>query len=552
MASVLTQKSAHAPEAEKSVESLPSERAIPCSKSSTADAAGRANVSEDSDSKLFDKLSRSVFFVEVNRAKIDPLAPWKKRQSSCTGTGFAVAIDGITYLLTCAHVIIWAKTITLCRNGSSTKVQAEVEHVSHHDDMAILKVVDDIYEKTFWTDLQPFKLCIDYPKLRDKCRVAGYPIGGSNFCTTSGEVSRVTMGIAAHYQGLLPVIEISAPLNSGASGCPVLDANQNVLGIGFQGYNKASNIAHAIPAESIRRFIKLTIKGRASEGRPSLSADIAFLENKSSRDSLYLPAQLSGVRVCSSNPERSPLKTDDIILSINGSSIGNDGTVVFREPNERIPFRYAFWQSLIGDACVAKVWRKKEIITLEFQLQAPQTPLVPFIFDKEIPYFSFGPYVFSVLYGETLNKDDPGYGYFNVVRRRYVRTEGQQCVIALQPLAHKLTIGLDDDPIVVNSCNGVPIMKLIDLVRCFDDAKSRVLEKKNAENGDTEFLTLVCGDTDRYANTEMLVIPVEEALRAHTEVMHDFGIADDANKDIQAARALRVTISEKTAAPLIE
>lgn len=35
------------------------------------------------------------------------------------------------------------------------------------------------------------------------------------------------------------------------------------------------------------------------------------------------------------------LKKDDVILSIEGSSIGNDGTIDFRDGGERISFRYA-------------------------------------------------------------------------------------------------------------------------------------------------------------------------------------------------------------------
>ena len=85
-----------------------------------------------------DDVRRSVVKIEVTRVEADIYEPWKREApSEASGTG--VIIDG-NRILTNAHVVNYARSITVQTFGSSTKVTAKVIGMSAGMDLAILSV----------------------------------------------------------------------------------------------------------------------------------------------------------------------------------------------------------------------------------------------------------------------------------------------------------------------------------------------------------------------------------------------------------------------------
>ena len=147
-------------------------------------------------------------------------AAWAQRTS--TGTGFFITEDG--YFITCFHVVVNSGTITL-RNLKGETFEARAIAADRTNDLALLKA-----------------------EVRDGARFKPLPLG------TSGDVRRgaaiVTMGFPnISQQGIEPkvtdgiinsfsganndarVFQISAPIQTGNSGGPLITMDGNVIGV---------------------------------------------------------------------------------------------------------------------------------------------------------------------------------------------------------------------------------------------------------------------------------------------------------------------------------
>lgn len=65
------------------------------------------------------------------------------------------------------------------------------------------------------------------------------------------------------------------------------------------------------------------------------------------------------------------LEKDDVILSIAGNPIGNDGTIPFRDGGERISFRYAILSKFEGDPVAMQILRKGKVLDVEVKVMKP-------------------------------------------------------------------------------------------------------------------------------------------------------------------------------------
>lgn len=139
-----------------------------------------------------------------------------------SGSGFLV--DGSGDVLTNAHVINHCKS-TIVKAMSSPPVAAMVEAVDPKNDLAILRVPSGpkLGEQVhFRSQSQP-------GQLGESIAVIGYPLAGilsSEPKATFGQINSVA-GINNDYT----LLQISAPVQPGNSGGPVLDASGLVIGV---------------------------------------------------------------------------------------------------------------------------------------------------------------------------------------------------------------------------------------------------------------------------------------------------------------------------------
>jgi S1-C subfamily serine protease len=130
-----------------------------------------------------------------------------------SGSGFVVSVDG--YIATNHHVIEG------CSFVESQNERLEIIAIDKLNDLAVLK------SKKKFDDY--LILNTNAPNLSDNVRVYGYPLVsmlGENLSATGGEVSSLS-----GYQGDFSQFTISAPIQPGNSGGPVLNTSNEVIGI---------------------------------------------------------------------------------------------------------------------------------------------------------------------------------------------------------------------------------------------------------------------------------------------------------------------------------
>lgn len=151
--------------------------------------------------------------------RFEPI-PIPKGVSVSTGSGFI--IDGGARVVTNAHVVGNARQL-IVRNGIGQVRQARVEVLGKEDDLAILRL-DTPYPAQWAIPRER----IEEPRPGRTCYVLGYPLastlGGTWPALTNGVVSRTEGGKSG-------LMQITAALNGGNSGGPVVDDQGRLIGI---------------------------------------------------------------------------------------------------------------------------------------------------------------------------------------------------------------------------------------------------------------------------------------------------------------------------------
>lgn len=305
-----------------------------------SEANGRVEASEVDSAKRSNGRSNADFTCVVKffvaRARTSYKMPWqRKAPENCTGSGFL--LDGKRIVTNC-HVVQDNTSILVRRHGSARKYPARVLCMGWQCDLALLTVDDE----RFWEKHKAVPLG-DVPQLRDAVSCVGYPTGGDNLSITCGVVSRVDVNYNAHCHTALLTVQIDAAINSGNSGGPVFSMDNReptIVGVAFSHRTSAQNIGYIVPVPVLRHFLEDFEKnGSESLGFCSdVGFNVQYLENRALRSYHGMDDERSGVVVKNPaflSPFYGHLLEGDVLLEIDGESIGDDGTITFRR-DERI------------------------------------------------------------------------------------------------------------------------------------------------------------------------------------------------------------------------
>ena len=186
------------------------------------------------------------------------------------------------------------------------------------------------------------------PKFAFQVSCVGYP-HGDHASVTKGVVSRCTL------QKFLSV-QVDAAINAGNSGGPIFDKNAKCVGVARAHRRNSQLMCYIIPIEVVRVFIESAKRAallsseqksdvsRGHIGMPSFGIGYQKLENDDLRKHLGLSEDDEGcgillTKVLPLSPSDGVLKKGDVILAIDGVSVGSDGTAALRDA-ERINFMY--------------------------------------------------------------------------------------------------------------------------------------------------------------------------------------------------------------------
>ena len=440
--------------------------------------------------------------------------PWQTRpQEMQIGSGVVIAPNQV---LTNAHVVANATYVQLQRQGDPNKYPARVVLAGHEADLALLEVADP----KFSAGVIPLEIG-EMPKVRDQVLAYGFPVGGDMLSITEGVVSRIEMGQYSHCLRKLPQIQIDAPINPGNSGGPVIKDGR-IVGIAFQGIGAAENVGYMIPPMIVRHFLEDAKDGKY-DGFPSLGVEIEELENPYHRQALGLPDDRTGVlvtRVAFDSSAWNLLRENDVIMSIAGQAIANDGTIPF-VGEERILFAYALVPMFPGQSVKLALWRDRKAMEIELPLKNGKSLVSTCEYDVMPSYYIFGGLLFTPLSLNYLQTWDQNWWYASPVELRYhfiqdiITPDRRQIVVLQAVLADAVNVGYHrEENLVVTRVNGQPLRDLADLIAKIEGADGAFIVVETEEG-------------------KKVVLRKEAALAANPGILERYRIPADRSPDLK-------------------
>lgn len=204
---------------------------------------------------------------------------YKPSDKEISGTGFIIDSEK-GYVLTNAHVVENSLYISARSNKSGKKdFSLELISICREKDLALCKILKE--DLALLNNIPSLKFGDSMlVKPGDKVRVMGYPLNQNNV--------KITEGVASGFENINKdeeyeedkedslsrspyCIQISAPINHGNSGGPVLNEKDEVIGIVTGGITKAQNIGYAIPSRTF-----LSIYSEMKSNLVVISPTLAF------------------------------------------------------------------------------------------------------------------------------------------------------------------------------------------------------------------------------------------------------------------------------------
>ncbi len=277
---------------------------------------------------LYEQVAPGV--VEITAAGVsgsDPFGPFgPPGGGAAQGSGFVIDEEGT--ILTNQHVVDGASTLEVMFADGAT-VEAELVGVDASTDIAVLDV--DVPAD----ELTPLPLGGSASVRPGEAVVAiGSPFGleGS---ITAGIVSAVgrTMRAPNGYS-IAGSIQTDAPINTGNSGGPLIDAAGSVIGVNAQIESSSGGnegVGFAIPIDAARRVAEALLAGE-SVAYPYLGAQ---LTDAPSAGGAEIAAVQSG-----SPAEEAGLREGDVVVAVDGRRVRSSGELVAavgaRDPGDAV------------------------------------------------------------------------------------------------------------------------------------------------------------------------------------------------------------------------
>jgi S1-C subfamily serine protease len=323
----------------------------------TQPTAGQGEGEGRSVRDIYRQEARGVVFVEADGVTSQESMFGTPNQGTATGSGFVVDKDGT--ILTNAHVVSGAESVTVSFSENGDAVDAEVKGVDESTDLAVLKIDPDDVENLVAMPLGDSSQV----QVGGSVVAIGNPFGFQRTVTT-GIVSALQREITAPngFQ-IRNVIQTDAAINPGNSGGPLLDASGRVIGINSQiatgGASQGSvGIGFAVPINTAKSLLPELREGgeikRAYLGvtmsdvdedvanELNLPVDHGALIQQAAENG---PADDAGLRGSSGNDTSGNVTGGgDLLVKVDGDEVENSGDVAAaiedNQPGDTIEVEY--------------------------------------------------------------------------------------------------------------------------------------------------------------------------------------------------------------------
>lgn len=260
--------------------------------------------------KLQKKFRNSVFQFHVVAANYNIERPCSTPLDyGSRGSGFLVDISrGI--VVTNAHVVENAISIVgrvPCLAGRD--LQMRLISICREKDIAVCQLLYDDLEKLCECQVEEFTIG-DSLLLEESDEVMsiGYPLGQESIKFTHGNVSgfqsSIDFGEFGDWEDSSTFIQITAPINKGNSGGPLINNRGEVIGICSAGFLEHQNVGYAIPSNTLLAIYQQLISPLDGEKVPPTAEELF-----ESGRSFLIP--LNGEEMC--NLDGSCVKTPHLL-----------------------------------------------------------------------------------------------------------------------------------------------------------------------------------------------------------------------------------------------
>lgn len=320
--------------------------------------------------RLIQEMARdTVVQVFAQIAELDLMQPYKTpTQYGSRGSGFFINEQG--HIITNAHVIDQAHAIWIQIPSLGKRlINVTVVGVCPERDIALLRVVDeDVNYIRAELGSIPYLTLGDSDKVRrsDEVLALGYPLGQESLKSTTGVISGREKNL----------IQMSAPINPGSSGGPLLNVAGEVIGITSSGILEAQNVGYITPINEVHviksdlettpLLRKPTLGILSMYGTPELTA---LLGNPS-------PGGCHAVEIIKDSlMDKAGVKRGDMLYEINGYRLDIYGEMKVPWSEDKIKITEFASRLALGDEVYITVYRNGERI--ECRVLFEQNELLP-------------------------------------------------------------------------------------------------------------------------------------------------------------------------------
>jgi len=299
--------------------------------------------------------------------KFNWLEPYKlEAQYESRGTGFFINDQG--YFVTNAHVVNEAKTVWInIPSLGRQMIKVEMVGFCPDRDLALLRILpEDLELVRKRLGRVPFLMLGDSDTVRrtDKVLVLGYPLGQHRMKSTTGVIS------GREAVDTISYLQITAPINPGSSGGPLISTQGAVIGITVAAVPDASNVGYAIPVNELKLIFEDLVEKKLIR-KPVLGG---HFHNATDDHARFLgnpvPAGLYMHKVFKGSIlEKVGLQPDDMIYELNGHRLDSYGEVTVSWGAGKISLYDLISRLEIGKRVELVVYRAGEKKEFEFTFE---------------------------------------------------------------------------------------------------------------------------------------------------------------------------------------
>jgi len=454
-----------------------------------------------------DRIKDTVVQVVTHAFDFDFLQPFRTpAHGTVTGSGFFINDQGD--IVTNAHVVDQATAIWIQIPSLGKRViDAHVIGVAPERDLALLRVsAEDLHFIQQELGSVPYLPLGDSDLIHrsDDVLALGYPLGQQSLKSTTGVVS----GCEQHF------IQISAPINPGSSGGPLLNVQGEVVGINSAGVTSAQNVGYAIPINELKLILPELYKTRLLR-RPFLG----FVVNNGTETLVeYLgnppPGGCYVIEVFKGSAmERAGVLSGDMVYEINGHPVDLFGEMTVPWSEDKLSIiDYVSRLTPGQDVCVV-VYRRGERKELHVKFDHSELAAIPRVYPghEEIDFEVFGGLVVMQLtknHIQLLGPQAPGLARYTEMRLQCCPTLVVTHIFPNSYLARCRNLGVAS---TLNEVNGMPVRTLNDY--------RQALKKGLAD----KFLTFRSSDhVGRFSDNIFTVLPWEKLVEEEPKLAHNY------------------------------